>query len=165
MTFTFWMHGDIVNMQSRLKAALDGTNQSVTACTALDTATASSWASFYSAGVAWTSEAANWINTGSQATQGQAIEQELIAWQEKLSGTCTLTVPIYTGTPANTTASEVIGFGLLGATGLTSVWAFNKLSTHLLTTKTTTAPALGKPKRVRRKSRRHRVARRHHAHA
>jgi hypothetical protein len=161
MTFTFWMHGDIVNMQSRLKAALDGTNQSVTACTALDTATASSWASFYASGVSWTSEAANWINTGAQATQGQAIEQELIAWQEKLSGTCTLTVPIYTGTPANTTASEVIGFGLLGAAGLSSMWAFGKISTHLLNAPHTAAPAA---KRVRKKARRRRVAR-HHARA
>ena len=163
MNFTFWMHGDIVNMQTRLKAALDGTNQSVVACTALATADASSWSSFYAAGVAWCSEAAAWINTGAQATQGQAIEQELIAWQEKLSGSCTLTVPIYTATPANTTASEVIGFGLLGATGLTSMWAFGKISTHLLTTKTTTAPA-PTAKRVRRRSPHRRVAR-HHARA
>jgi hypothetical protein len=157
-SFTFWMHGDIVNMQSRLKAALDGTDQSVAACSALDTATKSSWASFYSAGVAWTSESANWINTGAQATQGQAIEQELAAWQEKISGQCNLTVPIYTPTPANTTAGEVIGYGLLGAAGLTSIWAFNKTSTYLLS-KSSVAP-----KRLKRKSRR-RVVRRHHAHA
>lgn len=163
MTFTFWMHGDIVNMQSRLKAALDGTNQSVIACSALDAATASSWSSFYAAGVAWTSEAANWINTGAQATQGQAIEQELIAWQEKLSGTCALSVPIYTGTPANTTASEVIGFGLLGAAGLSSMWAFGKISTHLLNAPH--AKPAAAPKKLRRKSRRRRVARHRHAHA
>lgn len=159
--FTFWMHGDIVNMQSRLAAALNGTNQSVVACTGLDTATASSWASFYQAGLAWTSQAANWINTGAQATQGQAIEQELVAWQEKLSGTCSLTVPIYTPTPANTTASTVIGFGLLGAAGLTSMWAFDKISDHLLTT----SVAKKAPKRIRHKTRRRIVARRHHAHA
>ena len=162
MNFTFWMHGDIVNMQTRLKAALDGTNQSVVACTALATADASSWSSFYAAGVAWCSEAAAWINTGAQATQGQAIEQELIAWQEKLSGSCHLTVPIYTGTPANTTASEVIGFGLLGAAGLTSMWAFGKVSTHLLNApRKSAAPA----KRIRRKSRHRRVSRGRHAHA
>jgi hypothetical protein len=158
--FTFWMHGDIVNMQSRLKAALDGTDQSVAACAALDAPAKSSWASFYGAGVAWTSEAAAWINTGAQATQGQAIEQELVAWQEKLSGTCTLTVPIYTPTPANTTAGEVIGYGLLGAAGLTSLWAFNKTSAYLLSKSTAKAA----PKRLRHKSRR-RIVRRHHAHA
>jgi hypothetical protein len=160
-SFTFWMHSDIVNMQSRLKAALDGTDQSVAACSTLDAPTKSSWSSFYSAGLAWTGQAAAWINTGAQATQGQAIEQELIAWQEKLSGTCTLTVPIYTATPANTTASEVIGYGLLAGAGLTSVWAFNKVSAKLLLGR----PAAAAPKKLRRKSRRRLVRRGHHAHA
>lgn len=159
--FTFWMHGDIVNMQSRLKAALDGTNQSVSACVALDVPTKSSWSSFYSAGLAWTGQSAAWINTGAQATQGQVIEQELIAWQEKLSGTCSLTVPIYTSTPANTAASEVIGFGIIGAAGLTSMWAFNKASAHFLATSPKSTPA----KRLRRKSRHRRVSRHRHAHA
>jgi hypothetical protein len=160
-TFTFWMHGDIVNMQNRLKAALDGTNQSVAACSGLDAATASSWASFYSAGVAWCSEAANWINTGSQATQGQAIEQELVAFQERLSGQCTLSVPIYVPTVMNTTASEVIGWGLVGGSGLLSVWAFNLASQKLLAHKAASAPA----KRLRRRSKRRRIRARRHAHA
>jgi len=157
--FSFWMHGDIVNMQNRLKAALDGTNQSVAACTNLDTATASSWASFYSAGVSWTSESANWINTGSQATQGQAIEQELVAWQERLAGQCTLSTPIYVPTTMNTTASLVIGWGIVGGSALLSAWAFNLASQHLLAHKAAAAPA----KRLRRRSKRRRARRLAHA--
>jgi hypothetical protein len=158
--FTFWMHGDIVNMQSRLKAALDGTNQSVVACRTLDAATASAWSSFYQAGVAWTSQSANWINTGAQASQGQAIEQELVAYQEKIAGTCNLAVPVYTPTVANTTASEVIHFGLLGGVGLLSMWSFNKAAGHLLTSH----PAARAPNRIRRRSRR-RLVHRRYAHA
>jgi hypothetical protein len=160
MNFTFWMHGDIVNMQSRLKAGLDGTNQSVVGCTGLDKNIAGAWTAFYAAGVSWCSEAANWINTGAQATQGQAIEQQLVAWQEKISGAnCNLAVPIYTPTPANTTASEAIGFGLIGAAGLTSIWFFDKVSTHLLA-----ASKASPVKRLRARSRR-RVVRRRRRHA
>ena len=120
----------------------------------------SSWASFYGAATAFVSEPANWINTGSQATQGQAIEQELIAWQEKLAGSCQLTVPIYTATPANTTASEVVGFALLGAAGLTSMWALNKSASYLLSHSTA---AKKTPAKLPRKKRRRARARRGHA--
>lgn len=91
--FTFWTHGDLVDLQKQLASDLAGTQQSVAACTKLDSATAASWAAFYQSVLAFTQDDAAWVNTGTQADQGQAYQRELYAWQQKLSATCTLTVP------------------------------------------------------------------------
>ena len=90
---TFWWHDDIVALQRQLDADLEGTNLSVTACTGLSSAMQASWQAFYASAKAFTQESAAWLNTGTQADQGQALQRELYAWQQKLSALCSLTVP------------------------------------------------------------------------
>ena len=90
---TFWWHSDIVALQNQLDADLEGTNNSVTACTGLDAATKASWTVFYTSTKAFTTQPAAWLNTGTQADQGQALQRELYAWQQQLSAKCSLTVP------------------------------------------------------------------------
>lgn len=83
---TFWFHSDIVDLQTRLSAAITTTNASVTACTTLDTATATAWANWYAPAAAFCAESAAWINTGQQADVGQGYEKDLVAWQRLLAG-------------------------------------------------------------------------------
>jgi hypothetical protein len=90
---TFWWHSDIVALQNQLDADLEGTNNSVNVCTALDAPTRASWVVFYTAAKAFTQQPAAWLNTGTQADQGQALQRELYAWQQQLSAKCSLTVP------------------------------------------------------------------------
>ena len=67
--------------------------QSVNGCTALSASTKASWQAFYAGVKIFTQQSAAWVNTGTQADQGQALQRELYAWQQKLSATCPLTVP------------------------------------------------------------------------
>ena len=90
---TFWTHGDIQALQKQLDADLEGTNTSVGVCPQLNDSMRASWQAFYASAKAFTQSDAAWINTGTQADQGQAIQRELYAWQQKLSTTCSLAVP------------------------------------------------------------------------
>jgi len=90
---TFWTHGDIVSLQKQIDADLEGTNNSVAACPKMSDAMRASWQAFYASAKAFTTADAAWLNTGTQADQGQAIQRELYAWQQKLSTICSLTVP------------------------------------------------------------------------
>lgn len=92
---TFWFHGDIVDLQARLKNGLDATDRSVSSCGALDDATKASWASFYKLASGFCNESAAWLNTGQQADVGQGYESDLVAWQQKLSVKCALSAPFY----------------------------------------------------------------------
>ena len=77
-------------------AALEGTQLTVAACTALDTATAASWALFYTTSKAFLlseSDPSVW-GLGSQMDQVNSIAQDLYARQQLLVARgCTLTVP------------------------------------------------------------------------
>jgi hypothetical protein len=89
----FWWHSDIQDLQKNLGATLAATKIAIDACTALDATTRAQWEAWYAGASDFVSSDAAWVNTGTQADQGQKYQAELYAWQQKLSKTCAIAVP------------------------------------------------------------------------
>jgi hypothetical protein len=85
--------------QARLGAALDGTDASVRACANLDAATRTSWGLFYATARGFTKEQPGWFGLGSMMDRVEKYEAELLSWQQKLSSTCALGVPLFNPNP------------------------------------------------------------------
>jgi hypothetical protein len=94
--FTFWSHGDIVDLQNSIRAALLSTDATVNACAAIDSGSKTSWTSFYTQSMAYANADAAWLNTGTQADAGQSIQRQILAWQQYFKGKgCALNGPLY----------------------------------------------------------------------
>lgn len=82
----FWWHSDVVRLQNKLKTGITTTNTAVMASTKLDAATRAAWTAWYTNTLDFCDSDAAWIDTGSDADEGQRLERELVDWQHKLIG-------------------------------------------------------------------------------
>jgi hypothetical protein len=89
----FWWHSDIQDLQKNLGATLSATKIAIDACTVLDATTRAEWETWHVGASDFVTSDAAWINTGTQADQGQKYQAELFAWQQKLSKMCAIAVP------------------------------------------------------------------------
>jgi hypothetical protein len=111
-------------LKNRLAAALKGTDQSVQSCSALDDTTRASWGVFYTGAMEYAKSSSSWWDAAAEANQGESLEDELYAWQQKLQKVCTLTVPVFNPQPpaaagmdAIGTAAKWIGIGVVAIAG------------------------------------------------
>jgi len=105
--FTLWFPGDLQAVQQQLLADASGVDQTVTGCTGIDAATKASWESFYLGLKAFGAQSFGWFNTTSAAAdQAQLLQRELYAWEQKLSTTCKLTVPMVDPTQTSGAAAS-----------------------------------------------------------
>ena len=92
---TIWTPGELHNVQRQLAADAVGVDQTVKSCSALSAATRASWEAFYAELQQFTAIDFGWFSTtGTYADQAQLLQRRLYAWEQKLSGTCQLTVPL-----------------------------------------------------------------------
>ena len=89
----------VADEQKRLAAALDGTNTSVAACASLDTPSRTAWGLFYGAALGFTKEDPGYFGLGTMMDRAQSYEAELLAWQQKLSSSCSLGIPLFDPNP------------------------------------------------------------------
>lgn len=81
-------------LKKRLGASLKGTDTTVQSCGALDNGLRASWGAFYTTVSSWVASETSIWGLGTQMDRGEAYEDELLAWQERLkSANCTLLVP------------------------------------------------------------------------
>jgi hypothetical protein len=96
--FTFWLHGDIVDLQNSIRAALKSTDPAVSGCAVLDPNSRASWTAFSMEATNFVDGSAAWLNTGTQADTGQYLQRAVRSWQEFLQGKgCDLAGPLYEG--------------------------------------------------------------------
>jgi hypothetical protein len=129
--------GDIKALQSRLKAATIGTDQSVQGCTTLDDATRSSWGAFYISVMEYVAQEPVYLfptgenetgTTGTLYDRGQSLEKELFAWQGQIkSANCALTVPMYNPTPPKGALTDLVEYTAIGAAAVAGAYVVGKL--------------------------------------
>jgi hypothetical protein len=90
---------DVKDLKTRLQAAAGGTDVSVQNCVSIGDTDRAAWGQFYSAVLSYVREPPHFFQSISAATllnQGEAYEDELAAWQDKLEiGGCALSTPKY----------------------------------------------------------------------
>jgi hypothetical protein len=129
--------GDITALQSRLKAATLGTDQSVQACTTLDDATRSSWGAFYISVMEYVAQVPVYLlptgenetgTTGTLYDRGQSLEKELFAWQAQIkAANCALTVPMYNPTPPKSALTDLVEYAAIGVAAVASAYIVGKV--------------------------------------
>lgn len=114
--------------QMRLGAALDGTNVGVKACTTLDEPTRTSWGLFYETARGFTKEDPGIWGLGSKMDRAQSYEDELLAWQQKLSKAgCNLAVPMFNPNPPPTSALQALQYVAYAAVALGGAYVVGQL--------------------------------------
>jgi hypothetical protein len=119
--------GDVQAEQARTLASAQTTDQAVQACTTMDAATKSEWATFYGTLTAWcqTPVVNFWtpfLSTGTVVVTGDtgdtmmAYETQLQAWQQKIAGICKATPPgltTFDPDPAGAQATQWLRYGAI----------------------------------------------------
>jgi hypothetical protein len=114
-------------------ASLEGTNDTVTACTTLDAPTKASWVSFYTPTKAFlTSELSPSIwGLGGQMDNVNAAAQDLFGWQTLLTNrSCTLTVPSVDPAsigPKITPLTTIIQWSVVGVVAVAGAYGIGKV--------------------------------------
>jgi hypothetical protein len=113
-------------------SSLEGTNDTVNACTTLDAPTKASWLSFYTPTKAFlTTEISPSVwGLGGQMDNVNSAAQDLFGWQTLLSSrSCTLTVPSVdpsTIGPTITPLVKIIQWGVVGIVAVTGAYGIGK---------------------------------------
>jgi hypothetical protein len=129
-----WTAADQVAAQNLLLANATGVNSSVTACTALSSTDQSAWTTFYQAVQTFCAQVpVDFFPTGTNevlqtsglADQLQAYQAQLLAYQQKFSKTCNISVPtpVTPTTPGLQTLQYVaVAAGIIGV-----AWAVSSI--------------------------------------
>lgn len=151
---------DVEAHQKRLAAAAKGTDLSVQRCTGIDDATRAAWGAFYGAVIQFTQEPASTWHAGAQDNRACDYDSELAAWQEKLSSSCQLDVPVFDpnkGTAMDAVVSVVkwVSIGLVAVGGAVAVAKVAEVLPHLnINLGKKAAPAKTAPAAAERRRRR-----------
>jgi hypothetical protein len=90
---------DVKDLRARLQAAAGGTDLSVQSCAGLPDVDRAAWGQFYASVLTYTQSPPHLFQSMSAATllnQGESLEDELVAWQGKLTADgCALATPTY----------------------------------------------------------------------
>lgn len=129
--------GDITALQTRLKAATQGTDVGVQACTTLDDASRSAWGAFYINVLAYCAQVPVYLfptganetgTTGTLYDRGVSLEKELFAWQQRLQGvSCALATPLYNPTPPKSSAVDLAEYAAIGIAAVASAYIVGKV--------------------------------------
>lgn len=112
-------------------ASLEGTNDTVQSCAALDAPTKASWSSFYTPTKAFLTQELNpsiW-GLGGQMDNVNSAAQDLYGWQTLLaSRNCTLTVPsVDPSTVGPSPLTKAIQWGVVGVVAITGAYGIGKV--------------------------------------
>jgi len=80
-------------LKLRLAPQFDATDRSVDACAALASDDRAAWKLFHASWSVYRAAPESYWWAASQYTEGERFEQQLAAWQDKLSGQCKLSTP------------------------------------------------------------------------
>lgn len=117
---------DVKDIQASLRSTQAAMNATVAQCPLLDAGTKQSWAAFSQTITDYVSKTpVNWLPTSSNEVlvtgnlyaEGVSLQQQLAAWQEKISSSCKLTSPIIQ--PIESTSSQwqsLARWGLIAVT-------------------------------------------------
>lgn len=120
--FNLWTPDEMFAAQGNLAQAADAINASVSACTALDATTRSGWQGFYTNLKAFTAQKpallyagpGEALTTGPRADQLQSLQNELTAWQNKLSAKCNLNPGLSQAPPVGPQLESIIRWAAIG---------------------------------------------------
>ena len=117
---------DILAEQARLLEALNGTNASVAACN-LDAPTKTAWQLFFDTASGFAKEDPGfWGSTGARMDRVQSYEQELLAWQTKLSAAgCKLGLPLFNANPPPNT--QIVQYAALAIGAVAGAYVIGQL--------------------------------------
>lgn len=108
--------GSTVDEQKKsLLGQLQGTDQSVQACSALDSNTRASWGLWYAQAMTFAQSDSSVWTAASDTNTAQAYATQLYAWQQKLSATCPLTVPMPNPNAPDPTQQAIVQMLYYGA--------------------------------------------------
>lgn len=101
----------VTDEQKRLGQALDGTDAGVKACASLDAQTKTAWDLFYATARGFTRKEPGIFGLGTMMDRAQSYEDELLAWQKKLTdGGCQLGVPLFNPNPPPTSGLQALQY-------------------------------------------------------
>jgi hypothetical protein len=107
----FWGPDDINDLKRRLRASAIGTDLGAQACAALPDTTRAAWGIFYAGVLDYCNSPTGFFTTGAQANRGEELENELYAWQQKLTAaSCTLGAPSVNPQPAEPPGTGALKF-------------------------------------------------------
>jgi len=154
-----WTAADQSAAQQLLLSNAQGTDSSVQSCTSLDSTDKSSWSTFYQAVQTFCAQVpVDWfpfstgevLQTSGLVDQLQAYQRQLYAWQQKLSKTCSISVPITDPTAPPSGIENVTKYVMVGAVVLGAAWIASSLvaETKLLQIRGVTKQAFRQARRV-----------------
>ena len=117
----------VTDYNARLLAAAGGTDASVKACSALDTQTKTSWALFYAALSSFVAEDVGIFGLGSRMDRAESYGSELAVWQEKLSKTCALGVPLFNPNTPPTDVVKLLQYIAWGAAAVAGAYVIGRV--------------------------------------
>lgn len=117
----------VTDYNTRLQAAAAGTDTSVKACTTLDTQTKTGWALFYAALSSFTAEDIGIFGLGSRMDRAESYGSELAVWQEKLSKTCALGVPLFNPNTPPTDVVKLLQYIAWGAGAIAGAYVIGRV--------------------------------------
>jgi len=119
------------DQKARVMAAASGTNNSVKLCPQLGPTAIANWGLFYAALTAFFQEDPGIWGWGSRYERGEAYENELTAWQEKLQASgCALAVPIV-HPPPQADLTKIAQYAAWGAGFLAVAYVVGKVTEFL----------------------------------
>jgi hypothetical protein len=129
---TIYLPSDMQALLARLFQSAQGTDTSVRQCSQIDQGTRAAWGLFFAQVVDFCSISTGFF-FGSRVDQGEQLERELYAWQQKLAGMgCSMTVPIFnpanpTNDPSQNSLVQALRYGAVIATAVGGAYVVGKV--------------------------------------
>jgi hypothetical protein len=118
----------VTDYNKRLLAAAAGTDASVKACTGkLDVQTQTSWQLFYAALSSFALEEPGIWGLGSRMDRAESYGSELAAWQDKLSKTCALGLPMFNPNQPPTDLVKLVQYVAWGAGAIAAAYVVGQV--------------------------------------
>jgi hypothetical protein len=130
-----WTAAEQASAQALLLSNAQGTDSSVQACTGISSTDKSSWTTFYTALQGFCAQVpANFFPTGNEVLQTSGLydqlevyQRQLYAWQQKLSKTCSISVPVVDPTTPPSGVENITKYLAIGAVALGAAWIASSL--------------------------------------